>query len=126
MKRKLILAGLIGLSLVVLTSFASFAAAETQIVGTIQVSGNGNTWQFDHQGVLLGKEVTSVKAIYWIGTTYYYPVAKNVVINNNKVGLVFETTDLVQDQLVDGTRIEVIADGETYWIAGPGWVYRFH
>jgi len=126
MKRTRIIAGLIVLSMIALASFASLAKADVVYVPSgIQVSGNGNTWQFDTQGVFSGKEVESVKAVYWIGTTEHTVVQKNTVLNDNKVQLVFDSNDLIQGITVDGTRIEgVLSNGDTFLVSGPGWAFR--
>ena len=133
MNKKLIITGITLLSIIALACFPSFANAEIYTYYPDgKTSGNGNVWQFntvdkfDETKFFSGNDVvlTSIEATYWDSSgIYHILVPKNIVLNDNKVQLVFNPQDLPNE--AEGTSITgQLSNGETFQVTGPGFTYR--
>jgi hypothetical protein len=129
MNKKLIISGITFLTIIVLACFPSFANAGTYNYYPYgKVSGNGNVWQFNtidqyNGATFSGNDVVLIEATYWDSSGIHILVPKNIVLNDNKVQLVFNPQDLPNGAL--GTSIiGQLSTGETFQVTGPGFTYR--
>jgi hypothetical protein len=124
MKKKIITAGFLALSLAVVM-FVSTAAA----LSTLVVSGPGIVWQFTPDPNY--GEVTEVQAYYYNTThttiRHDMPEPQRKIITDNLVTLVFSISDTKDLQgFVETTGVDVNGgpDGEGYTIpGGPGFAW---
>jgi hypothetical protein len=93
-----------------------------------KTSGRGDVWQlktvdqYDPTKTFSGNDVieSSISATYWIDGNTYTLVPKNIVLNDNKVQLVFDPEDL--PARADGSSITgSLTNGKTFQVTGPGW-----
>ncbi|MCJ7634235.1 hypothetical protein MUP77_17830 [Candidatus Bathyarchaeota archaeon] len=101
------------------------------------ISANGNVWQFDTRTSVpdfSGNDVvaTTIVATYFTqtggsGSDPVVVVPKNIVLNDNKVQLVFDPEDLPvlpPDTIVLSTQITgTLTDGRTFIATGPGFAF---
>lgn len=127
------------LSIAVLGCIASAAAYEIYPEDPT-ISKNGNVWQFDTRTSVSdfsGNDVvaSSIVATYFtqtggVGSDPHIIVPKNIVLNDNKVELVFDPTDLPvlpADTVVLSTQITgTLTDGRTFIATGPGFTFPRH
>jgi hypothetical protein len=121
MKKKMITAGFIAAS-IVMVMFLSTAVAFSSVY--ITISGKGRIWQFAPQEDK--GEVTDVSAYYILnsvpGIENSIPI-KQKVITNNVITLVFEHSELPDlDPDTFTTGVHVTAD-TNYNVAGPGFAW---
>ncbi len=136
MKKICALVVLAVLSIALLGLIASAAAYEIYPEDPA-ISANGNVWQFKtHTAVsdFSGNDVvaSSIVATYFTqtggtGSDSHTVVPKNIVLNDNKVMLVFDATDfpaLPPDTVVLSTQITgTLANSDTFIATGPGFVF---
>lgn len=132
MKKTIMITALLVASVIAIASFASTAiAVDNKFVplATIQVSGNGNTWQVNIGDLT---DITDIEAVYWYSDGLGdFPeidlLPDNVVINNNKIQLVFSTSTLgaIPASTTNGTRITFNSPDapELITVSGPGFAW---
>jgi hypothetical protein len=133
------LCGIVALAVLLIALLGCIASAAAYNIFPEQpaISANGNVWQFKtHTAVsdFSGKDVvaSSIVATYFTSTGGGPSVPnvvapKNIVLNDNKVMLVFDAKDLVipADTIVLSTQITgtLASNGETFIATGPGFTY---
>jgi hypothetical protein len=129
MKKTIIAAGLLIATIVALTSFTSLAVATDPVVdpiwlaGPIYVSANGNSMWLSTEGMFVGSDVTEVHIFFEIdGVQIESATPKNLVLNNNKVGVVFNSK-LLPESEVTTTRIDIYTAEAVYAVSGPGFYW---
>ena len=131
MKKQIMIVALMVASVIAIAGFASTAMAVDPSApeAWIQVSGNGNTWQVALKEDTPISEITNIKAEFWIFNSdtnedVFYPIeARSVVINANKIQLVFDKSVLPTTE-VDGSLITIeFAIHDDIPISGPGFAW---
>jgi hypothetical protein len=131
--------GIVALALLLIAVLGCIASAAAYDIFPEEpkISANGNVWQFHtHTSVsdFSGNDVvaSSIVATYFtqtggVGSNPIIVVPKNIVLNNNKVELVFNAQDfppLPPDTVVLSTQITgTLVDGRTFIATGPGFAF---
>ncbi len=133
MKKLSLSVGLVTLtiSMIALVGLAPLSQAAVIFTADPVVSNSGNNWSLKTIDLFTtspfgGKiDPNSIQAWCWDNANpnvLVYPTIKNLVINNNQINLVFDSSTLPQH--VDNVAISgTLQNGDTFLASGPGWTW---
>jgi hypothetical protein len=131
MKNKIIIAGLILMAAVMLSSLSNAIAAGNFTPGVLFAANRGSVWYTDLKPLYTGKDVdltVAVVAKYWITGTEtepYVVVPDRVSIADSQIKVFFDTTTL-PDSAAKNTLIVTMLDDTEFVAAGEGWAMGGH
>ena len=131
MKSKIIMAGLILMAAVMLSSLSNALALGNFTPGVLFAANKGYVWYTDLKPSYTGKDVNlavQVVAQYWITggeVEPYVVVPDRVSITDSQIKVFFDTTTL-PDSAAHNTLIVTMLDGTPFVATGPGWAMGGH